>query len=101
MRRRSLSEKRFSSAIRFYMRDASDGVEYTPLSSVGTSTTPQTVARFCSLKVIMIVLGIVGATLLTSLLIVFVAPGSRAQSNVSDPGTAFTSPPYYPARKLC
>ena len=82
-------------------------VEYTPLPrSSGTSPPPPLPApappppsalyRFGSAKLIMIVFGVLGATVLTSLLIVFLAPGKADAA--PDPGAAYFSPPYYPAR---
>jgi hypothetical protein len=89
------------------MSDAHIGVNYTPLgqstggpaqaaSLPAVSVNRNLFTRYCSIKVIMLGFGITAVTVLTALLIVFLAPG-RAQS-VSDPGADYYSPPYYPAR---
>jgi len=77
-------------------------VNYTPLTqSAGTPPRPpsqKSVPRYCSAKVIMLGLGVTGATVLIALLIVFLAPGKAQAQADSDPGANYTSPPYYPAR---
>jgi hypothetical protein len=73
--------------------DAPLVVHYTPLGQALTRR------RQCSKKVVMLILGVTGITILATLLQVFLLPFVSAQSDISTSGNNYTSPGVYPARK--